>query len=111
MKVAFRLRRLPEPAPATALLVPGHRAEELLRLCVRLGHDPLPAVYPVADGFLVELPRPNAAAVPGALRLRNLASHLFLPVDADLVPPLLPDEAAGLTGQRGLVFLPGGLVG
>jgi hypothetical protein len=110
MKVPFRLRRLPEPAPATALLVPGYRAEELLRLCVRLGHDPLPAVYPVADGFLVELPRPTAAAVPGALRLRSLAPRLFLPVDADLVPALLPDEATGLTGQRGLVFLPRGRV-
>jgi hypothetical protein len=110
MRVAFRLRRLAEAAPATAFLVPGHRAEDLLRVCVRLGHDPLPAVYPVADGFLVELPRPTAAAVPGVVRLRSLAPHLLLPVDADLVPALLPDEAAGLTSRRGLVFLPGGRV-
>jgi tetratricopeptide (TPR) repeat protein len=31
-------------------------------------------------------------------------------VDAELSPALLPDEAAALTGRRGLVFLPGGRV-
>jgi hypothetical protein len=42
------------------------------------------------------------------IRLRCASSNLYLPTDADLVPSLLPDEYAGLTRRRGLVFLPGG---
>src|SRR5262249_34495184 len=50
-----------------------------------------------------------AVTVPaGVIRLRALAGDLLLPVDADLVPPLLDDEAAALARQRGLVFLPDG---
>ena len=36
MKVAYQLRRLSSSEPASALLVPGHRPEELLRLCGRV---------------------------------------------------------------------------
>jgi tetratricopeptide (TPR) repeat protein len=39
-----------------------------------------------------------------------LAENLFIPVDAELVPALLDDEAEGLTKDRGLVFLPDGRV-
>jgi tetratricopeptide (TPR) repeat protein len=46
----------------------------------------------------------------GAIRLRSLATNLFVPADAELIPPLLPDEAAALVRDRGLVFLPGGRV-
>src|SRR5207248_6360372 len=45
--------------------------------------------------------------LPGAVRLRRLAADLFIPIDADLSPALLPDEAAALTRDRGLVVLPG----
>jgi hypothetical protein len=84
--------------------------DDLLRLCARLGADPLPPVYAVADGFLIKLDRPSAAAVGGVIRLRALADNLLVPATADLVPPLLPDEAAALVRQRGLVILPGGRV-
>ena len=48
--------------------------------------------------------------MPGATRLRELATDLFIPVDAELVPSLLDDEAAGLVRDGGLVLLPGGPV-
>jgi hypothetical protein len=108
MKVPFRLQRRPAAEPASALLLPGHDVTGLLALCARLGD--MPAVYPVADGFLLKLPAPSRAAFPGTVRLRALADNLFVPADADLVPALRDDEAAGLVRRRGLVFLPGGRV-
>ncbi|HEV2950089.1 MAG TPA: hypothetical protein VGX70_22110 [Gemmataceae bacterium] len=113
MKIDWHLRRLPSPAPATMVLLISHRTDDLLRLCARLGQQDLeagsfPRVYSTADGFLVRLPQPTTQAVPGAVRLRGLADDLLLPVDAELVPSLLPDEILGLVKDRGLVFLPGG---
>ena len=107
MKVAFHLRRRPEAAPATALLLPSHRVDDLIRLAVQLGGDRLPPIFAVADGLVIKLPAPTRQAFPGALSPRP-AQNLFLPVDGELVPPLLEDEAAALVQQRGLVFLPGG---
>jgi hypothetical protein len=110
MRVPFRLRRIPAREPAVALLLPSHDVEELLALCARLGADPLPRLYHTAAGFLLKLAQPTSTAYPGAVRLRSLSENLFLPVDAELVPALLDDEARGLARQRGLVFLPGGRV-
>jgi tetratricopeptide (TPR) repeat protein len=92
------------------LLREGADAATVLRLCARLGLDPAGRVYPVASGLLLRLEFPSHAFFPGTLRLRALAENLFLPVDADLVPALLDDEAEGLTRGRGLVFLPGARV-
>jgi tetratricopeptide (TPR) repeat protein len=110
MRVAYQLRRTPSAEHAVALLVPGTRAEDVLRLCAALRCDPLPLMHRVADGFIVHLPRPIDTAIAGVIRLRALADDLLLPVDAELVPALLPDEAAALVRQRGLVFLPDGRV-
>ncbi len=110
MKVAYQLRPLPTAEPAAALLVPGQSAADVLRVCAALALDPQPAVHRVADGLLVKLPRPSEAHLAGVIRLRALAADLLLPVDAELVPPLLSDEAAALVRERGLVFLPGGRV-
>jgi len=114
MKVAFRLRRLTETAPATALLLLSHRPEDVLRACAALGCDPLPEVFLVADGFLLKCsphaPRASYETLMGAMRLRALADNLLLPADADLVPALLQDEAIALGRHRGLIFLPGGRV-
>ncbi len=110
MKVAFRLRKRSEPAAADALLLPAPDLAALMSLLARIGTDPLPRVHAVAGGFLLVLRRPTAGAFPNVVRLRRLGSNLFAPVDADLVPPLLGDEAAALGRDRGLVFLPGGAV-
>ena len=59
---------------------------------------------------MLKLETPTAGPVPGATRLRELATDLFIPVDAELVPSLLDDEAAGLVRDGGLVLLPGGPV-
>jgi MoxR-vWA-beta-propeller ternary system domain bpX3 len=107
IQVHFHLCRRRQAEPATALLLPSHRVEDLLGLCRQLGLEPLPAVYQVADGFLVQLPRLLQQRIPGVVPLRRLADHLLVPVDAELIPALLADEAAALAKERGLVFLPG----
>ena len=81
-----------------------------LNLCARLGLDPSGRVHDVAGGFLIKLDRPATGPVPGAIRLRSLARDFYLPVDAELVPALLDDEADGLVRDWGLVFLPGGRI-
>jgi tetratricopeptide (TPR) repeat protein len=110
MKVAFSLRRRSAPEPAVALLFPSRDGEALLRLCARIGSDPLPSLFEVAGGFLLQLRQPTTSVFTGTVRLRALADHLLLPADADLVPGLLDDEATALVRQRGLVFLPGSRV-
>jgi hypothetical protein len=110
MMTPFRLYRRSEPEPAMALLLLSHRPEEVLRLCGSLPCLSWPPVYAVAEGFLVKLPGPSTRPFAGVIRLRELSANLLLPVDAELVPPLLPDEASALVRQRGLVFLPGNRV-
>lgn len=110
MKVPFRLRRLPEPRPAQALLAPGHDSAVLLRMCVRLRLDPLPAIFAVTDGFLLRLEGPLTEPIAGVIRFAELGANVFLPADAELTPGLLADEAAALGQKRGLVFLPEGRV-
>lgn len=109
MKVSFHLRRSSEPGPSTAVLLETDRVEPLLELASKLGRHRSPTVYRVSGGFLVELDEEGDAPV-GPIRLRSLAEGLYLPVDADLVPALLDDEARGLTRDRGFVFLPGGRI-
>jgi hypothetical protein len=107
MKVSLRLRRHAESAPATALFLPTQDVGELLSVCSRLGHDALPPVHFVAQGFLVKLPGPTQRKHAGAIALRALARDLFIPTDAELIPPLLDDEAGGLVRDRALLLLPG----
>jgi tetratricopeptide (TPR) repeat protein len=110
MKIPYQLRWLPTSAPATAFLLPGGGVEDVLRVCVEIGVEPLPAVFAVAGGFLLMLPGPSEKVIVGAVRLRGLAEHLLLPVNAELIPPLLADESAALVRKRGLIFLPGSRV-
>jgi tetratricopeptide (TPR) repeat protein len=110
MNVPFHLRRRADAEPATALFLPTAETAPLLDLCVRCHFDPLPPIFAVSGGFLLVLGQPTNAAFPGAVRLRSLCPHLFLPTDADLVPPLHDDEARALVRDRGLLFLPGGQI-
>src|SRR6516225_309507 len=110
MKVAFHLRRVAAIQPAKALLVPSHAVGDVLKLCARLGFDPVPPIYAIAEGFLIILDKPVTDGYPPAIRLREVVPQLLIPADAELVPALLDDEAEGLVSQRGLVFLPGGRV-
>jgi tetratricopeptide (TPR) repeat protein len=109
MKVAFHLRRRPSSEPASAVLLETDQVEILLELTSKLGPDRSPLIYRVAGGFLLKLDR-GSEPPRGSIRLRKLAENLYLPVDADLVPSLLDDEARGLTGKNGLIFLPGGKI-
>jgi hypothetical protein len=110
MRVVFSLKRSSAIEPATALLLPEHAVDALLDICVQLGRDHLPAIYPVTDGFVLKLRAPTTASYPGTIRLRGLAEDLLIPVDAELIPTLHEDEARGLVRDRGLIFLPGGRV-
>ncbi len=110
MNVTFRLKKSPTGHAALAALTMGTDAAALLHLCSRLGLDPSGRVFRVAGGYLVTLDAPSRAPIPGAVRLRALATNLYLPADANLVPALLDDESSGLTRDRGLVFLPDGRV-
>src|SRR5262245_19111244 len=107
MKTPFQLRKRTTSEPASALLVLASDAPTLVELCTRTGDGRWPAVYAVPGGFLLKLAQPTTDVVPHALRLRSLAANLFLPVDADLSPALLDDEATSLVSRQGLVFLPG----
>lgn len=104
MNLPLELRRRAEPLPATGLYV-----RAVADVVAALG-TPLPEVYALSDGFLLRRGEPLQGYLPGALRLRELAPHCFVPVDADLSPALLDDEARSLVRERGLVFLPGGTV-
>ena len=113
MKIPFTLRKIKTPEPAIALLLTSEDSGQLLRLCAAVAADPSsptePVVYHVAGGYLLYLPQPTQCIYPGALRLRERAPHLLLPVDAELWPALFDDEARAMAGpaHRGLVFLPG----
>ncbi|MBP3954683.1 hypothetical protein J8F10_05220 [Gemmata sp. G18] len=109
MEVPFRLvRREPTTNPADAFLLPAADASSIAGACARFNE--LPAVFAVRGGFLLVPPAPDARAVPGAIRLRRSAGDLFVPVDANLLPALLPDEATSLTRTRGLIVTAGGTV-
>ena len=109
MKVAFHLRKRPEPGVSSAVLLEGDRVEDLLDFVASLGLRRSPPVHRVPGGFLIKLGE-GVQPTPGPIRLRALAEDLYVPVDADLVPALLDDEARGLARDRGLIFLPGGRI-
>src|SRR3569833_2301590 len=102
--------RVATAGPTSALFLPGVDASVLLGLCARLALDPTSRVFPVDGGFVVTLPQPPSRPLAGVTRLRTLAPHIYVPVDADLVPALLDDEAMSLGRDRGMVFLPWGAV-
>jgi tetratricopeptide (TPR) repeat protein len=108
LKVPWRLQRRPGNDAARALLLASHQVADLVDLLGKFQMGTLPRIFAVADGFLLMLTTPTTASFPGTFRLKALASHLFLPVDAELSPALLEDELRGLVSRRGLVFLPGG---
>jgi tetratricopeptide (TPR) repeat protein len=106
VKVPFHLRKASDASNVDAVLLWTEDVRDVLAACAG---GPLPAIYALPGGFLLK-PAGGAAGHWSFLRLRSLATNLFVPVDAKLEPALLPDEAAALVRDRGLVFLPGGRV-
>jgi tetratricopeptide (TPR) repeat protein len=107
MKTPFKIRKRAQVDAVCGLFLMSENPADLLALYTRLGSDPLPMTFAVAGGFLLKVPHAPLHALPRVVRLRSLSANLFLPADADLLPALLPDEAAALVRNRGLVFLPG----
>lgn len=108
MQVALHVRRGSSHRQSDAWLLPGHDPAALLEGLAALGLEPRPRVYRLACGFLVKPDVACANSLPGALRLAQLAEHVYAPLDAELTPALLPDEVQGLTGGKGVVCLPEG---
>ena len=105
--VPFQLLRNPTSEPATALFLSSGDPGQLFSLCERLEIDPTNRVFEVGGGFLLELASPSERPAPGAVRLRAIHHHFYIPVDARLSMPLLEDEMAGLVRDGGIVLLPG----
>lgn len=107
MKLEYRLRRKPADRAVSALYFEHVPVLSLLQTCAKLGLDPAYRTFRVADGLLVKLDSHSPTLIASdAIRLWAVAPNLLVPIDAELVPSLLEDEAAGLTRDRGLVFLP-----
>jgi tetratricopeptide (TPR) repeat protein len=108
MRVPFHLQKRAVVEPPVAYLLFSGAPADVVEVCAQLAHAP--AIFPLADGFLL-IPREPVGVHPAqTIGLRRLGENLYLPCDADLLPALLDDEVAGLTRRRGLVFLPGNRV-
>ncbi len=112
MNLPLHLRHRAEPAPAVAWLSENLDASSALRVCSLLGLDPSNHLFEVAGALLVRFDQPTYPALPLGTRLRALVpgGNLLLPVDADLTPSLLDEEAEILGRRQGLIFLHGGRV-
>src|SRR5262249_11616979 len=110
MKVPVRLRRVERQKQARALLLPSHDAGLVLRILADLHVASMPRIFLVRDGLLLYWSVPLVEVPTGVMRLAEIGPNLLLPVDAELVPGLLGDEAAALGRKRGFVFLPGSRV-
>ncbi len=106
IKVAWQLRPSAGPADGTAVLLPSRNIGELLSFHAQLGQGDVSAIHDTAAGWLVRLSGRAGVVPPCAVRLKEVAANLLIPIDADLLPPLTPEEAKILTRHRGLVFLP-----
>ncbi|HUR55592.1 MAG TPA: hypothetical protein VMZ71_15760, partial [Gemmataceae bacterium] len=108
MDVPLRLARRESAADADAVLLCAQEYDAIAAACAQIGGAKLPEVFAVRGGFLLVPRDAMAKTPPGAVRLRRLTGDLFVPVDAELLPALLPEESTAMTSDRGLVVLPGG---
>lgn len=104
-------REAAEPAHCEALLVPGVlemiTPKVLAALaCAKPESADQLALYPTKHGCLIHNPAGFAQTNVAVIRLRRSSGRIFLPMDAELVPALLPDEAEALTREQGLLVLP-----
>lgn len=107
MEVALQIQRRPSlmRSDCAAWFMPGRDPAELLDALAGLSLEPLPRVYAVAGGYLVKPDVPQSRELPGATRMAEVLEGVFAPLDAELSPALLPDEARGV---RPMVCLPEG---
>lgn len=108
MKVPLQLKRKSSLEPAVAALLLGTEPIDAFRVCARIGLDPTGRLFAVEGGFVIKLEAPTSQPLAGLVRLRRSSTDLYVPVDAELVPALLDDEAEGLVQGRALVFPPWG---
>lgn len=107
MECPFRLVKRGTSANADAALLFATDHAALAAAFVRM--ETLPAIFRVHGGFLLVSKSGHAiASRPGTIRLRRLAGDLYIPVEAELLPALLPEEMVALTRSHGLAMLPGG---
>ncbi|MFO0813607.1 MAG: hypothetical protein U0796_10335 [Gemmatales bacterium] len=107
MKVAYQLLQQAHRAPAYGLLLPAE-TQEALHWAIQL-ESLEPRLFPTQTGWLLTTRKPITQTPAGYVALQELQPGLFIPVDAQLIPGLLSDEAAGLTRLQQVIVLPGPL--
>ncbi|MBZ0134734.1 MAG: hypothetical protein K8I27_00005 [Planctomycetes bacterium] len=107
MEVALRIFRKPEPghAKCAAWFFAGGDSAAVLEALAQTGPEPLPRVYRTGGGCLIRPDTPQTMLLAGGLRMAEIFDGVFVPIDAELSPALLPDEARGL---RPMLCLPDG---
>ncbi|VTR97495.1 hypothetical protein [Tuwongella immobilis] len=108
--LTYTLRYREPTETALGLLLLGHSVVTLRAVLTRLGTHPWPGIFRVADGFLLRPAGGTRLTIPGTIRLRVVAERLWMPIDAELLPALHPEEQSALVRSRGVIVLPGGRV-
>ena len=107
MEVALRIERraATSHAECAAWFMPGRDPASLLEALSQSTLEPLPRVFRAAGGYLIKPDVPQAITLSGASRMSEVARNVFAPIEGELMPALLPDEARGV---RPMVCLPEG---
>lgn len=105
MKVAYQLLQQTHRAPAYGLLLPQDTTQALHWAVHFQALEP--RLYPTQLGWLLVTQKPIQQPPVGYIALQELHPHLFIPVDAQLIPGLLSDETTGLTRSQQVIVLPG----
>ena len=109
MKIPVAVVRAESSAStAEAFLLPDGAAHRLGEILAIIASGVIPQLFRICGGILIELGQPTDQSLPGAIRLRRVAEHYFIPVDGQLSPAILPDEFPGLSRGRGVVHMASG---
>ena len=81
--------------PASAFFFPHPRGQDILEATFKAPYRPRGQIHAAGEGILLVVPVPSYLIVPGAIRLKSIASHLHIPIAAELTPALLDEEAEG----------------
>lgn len=102
------IRSATPAATCDAFLLPERENHRLGAVVADLAGVAEPLLFVVGGGCLIVPRAAQTFARSGLIRLRRVAEHHYIPLDAELSPALLPDELAGLTRGSGLVHLASG---
>ena len=105
MKVAYQLLQQTHRASAYGLLIPQDTTQALY-WAVHF-QTLQPRLYRTPSGWLLVCQKPIQQIPVGYIALQEIHPRWFIPVDAQQIPGLVSDEAAGLTQSQQVIVLPG----